>query len=207
MPRIKGRRPEDTREAILTAAVAVFGEVGYDDATLAIIARRAGVTAATLPYHFKDKQGLWDAVLGVFYTELMAFGRGLELNRPLVALLDDVFGWCLEHRQAIRVIIRNVLEMGRLDVSVEKRMGPALALVSLLAARRFDTTAERARDAAIALSHLIVRFVTNTVEDNMVSFGEATPEGVRRRIVGLLETVARALLADSHRGQGGGEQP
>jgi AcrR family transcriptional regulator len=54
-----GRR----REQILTAAVELFGEVGYRGTSLRDIAQRVGITHPGLLYHFHSKQELLSAVL------------------------------------------------------------------------------------------------------------------------------------------------
>lgn len=57
----RGRRPagQDTRTALLDAARAVFGESGYDGATVRTIATRAGVDAAMVNHWFGSKEGLF----------------------------------------------------------------------------------------------------------------------------------------------------
>lgn len=57
------RRPEERRPEILQAAFQVFGEMGFQGATLAQIARRAGVSAGTLGFYFGSKQELFDATI------------------------------------------------------------------------------------------------------------------------------------------------
>ena len=199
MPRIKGRKPEDTRESVLAAAVSAFADLGFANATLAVIAERAGVTAATLPYHFKDKQGLWDAVIAGFYKEIVRFAATMATGgsppRALEEALGLVYAWAEENRNGIRVIIRNVIETGSLDKQVrDVQMGPAFDLVSRLTAQRFGVSLERARNAAVVVTHLLTRFVTNSPEDNRQALGVATLDEARQRIVASLAVTARALL-------------
>lgn len=52
------RNPEASRAAILKAAAEVFGERGYDRATIREIARRAGVTHGLVIRHFHNKEEL-----------------------------------------------------------------------------------------------------------------------------------------------------
>ena len=52
---------EETRGRILRAALQVFGEKGYRDATHAEICHRAGVNTAAINYHFGSKDGLYQA--------------------------------------------------------------------------------------------------------------------------------------------------
>jgi AcrR family transcriptional regulator len=198
MPRIKGRKPELTREAALEAAIWAFAELGYDNATLAVIAQKAGVTAATLPYHFGDKQGLWDAVIGLFYKRLSAFALTLLEAASLEDALTRIYDWSSDQRNGIRVIIRNVIETGSLDRQVrELRMGEALTLASRAIAGRYGIGEAHARDTAIAVTHLVTRFVTNSPDDNRSAFGVATDAEVRARVISILVRVASTLLGVS----------
>ncbi|MFO0751067.1 MAG: TetR/AcrR family transcriptional regulator [Myxococcota bacterium] len=172
-----------------------FAELGFENATLAVIAQKAGVTAATLPYHFRDKQGLWDAVIEQFYRELLTFGATLTGDITIEDALRRIYLWSEDHRNGIRVIIRNVIETGSLDRTVrEHRMGAALEMVAKVIARRLGVGDRPARDAAISVTHLVTRFVTNSPEDNRQAFGVASDEEVRERVVEILVRVSRALL-------------
>ena len=60
-----GRRPgnEETREKILAAACTRFGEVGFEATTIRSVAAEAEVDPALVMHYFKNKQGLFDAVV------------------------------------------------------------------------------------------------------------------------------------------------
>ena len=63
-PRLGSRgRPEESRAAILQAAVREFSREGVAGARTDAIARAAGVNKALLYYYFKDKETLYGAVL------------------------------------------------------------------------------------------------------------------------------------------------
>jgi len=69
----RGRRPagQDTRSALIEAAQVVFGESGYEGATVRAIAGRAGVDAAMVNHWFGGKDGLFaQAVLEVPFDPL-----------------------------------------------------------------------------------------------------------------------------------------
>ena len=54
---------QDTCARLLAAAVEVFTEVGYRNATLRAICLRAGANNAAINYHFHDKEHLYLAVI------------------------------------------------------------------------------------------------------------------------------------------------
>ncbi len=72
MPR--NRRPVDRAEKrgeIVTAATALFTEVGYDDSSMAKVAAAAGVTPTTIYWYFADKDALLVAVLDHLLTQAL----------------------------------------------------------------------------------------------------------------------------------------
>ncbi|CAK7048408.1 MAG: HTH-type transcriptional regulator BetI [Kerstersia gyiorum] len=52
----------DARDRIVAAALTVFAKHGFDGATTREIAAEAGVSAALIHHHFKDKESLWNLV-------------------------------------------------------------------------------------------------------------------------------------------------
>ena len=76
-----GRRPKtdagacDTRAAVLKAARTVFARKGFEGATTREVAQAAQVNNAMIYYHFKDKVGLYRAVLADSFA---AFDRVWE---------------------------------------------------------------------------------------------------------------------------------
>ncbi|MGO9864963.1 MAG: TetR/AcrR family transcriptional regulator, partial [Terriglobales bacterium] len=63
-------RPEESRAAILKAAVGEFAESGIAGARTDAIARAAHVNKALLYYYFKDKDALYEAVLDHVFSGL-----------------------------------------------------------------------------------------------------------------------------------------
>jgi AcrR family transcriptional regulator len=54
-------RGDETRLRIIEAAIALFGEQGFDGASTRDIAGRAGVNAPALQYYFENKEGVYRA--------------------------------------------------------------------------------------------------------------------------------------------------
>src|SRR3954470_23418695 len=63
MPRGPGRPSAGAREAIGRATAELFEEQGLAKLTTKDVAERAGVSDASVYYHFKDKAGLLQAVI------------------------------------------------------------------------------------------------------------------------------------------------
>ncbi|MFG2991745.1 ScbR family autoregulator-binding transcription factor [Streptomyces sp. NPDC048257] len=59
---VKQERAARTREALVRAAAEVFAEEGFVNASIAVISRRAGVSAGGLHFHFAGKGALAQAV-------------------------------------------------------------------------------------------------------------------------------------------------
>lgn len=69
-----------TKERILAAAGDIFGIKGFKDATIRTIARAAEVNIAAINYHFRDKEGLYRAVLeDVFHLGFSRFPATMGL--------------------------------------------------------------------------------------------------------------------------------
>ncbi len=73
-------------------------------------------------------------------------------------------------------------------------MGTAFDLVATLVMRRYGVPELAARDATIAVTHLITRFITNSPEDNRRAFMVQTDDEARARIVVILLKTAHVLL-------------
>ena len=74
-------RTDDRRNAILEAAIQIFREVGYERASMAMIAERVGGSKTTLYGYFPSKEELfWDAMVGS--TQLQRGEKALALLDP-----------------------------------------------------------------------------------------------------------------------------
>jgi AcrR family transcriptional regulator len=78
-PRRRGRPPAGGREAILSAALGLLRERGIARVTSREVAAQAGVSEASVFYHYKDRAGLLQAVFeqGLAPLQALASGGGL----------------------------------------------------------------------------------------------------------------------------------
>ena len=65
----RAKQREKTRKRILTSAIDIFAQAGFDASSLADIARLAGVKKALVQYHFATKEQLWQACASQIWTE------------------------------------------------------------------------------------------------------------------------------------------
>ena len=82
----RAQKAEETREALVAAARALFAGRGYHDVGVRDLTARAGVTRGALAHHFGDKEGLFVAVFEAVEHDLIAeIGRQAEAQGHLDA--------------------------------------------------------------------------------------------------------------------------
>jgi AcrR family transcriptional regulator len=94
-----GRPPRITRDELLLAARRVFGEKGFDAATLADIAAVLGVTPAAVLRHVESKQALFTA----------AMQTGVPAPPPFLLELVNVDAAAADPREVLRGIAENFI--------------------------------------------------------------------------------------------------
>ncbi len=103
-----------TQERILQAATALFLEQGYEQTTVAQVAERAGVSRATVFWHFSDKAGLFrEAFNRLVEPFRRSIEQGFEESDPeerLKELLTRYPSFIAEHREAILGFVRWAME-------------------------------------------------------------------------------------------------
>lgn len=113
-----GRAPEQTRQAILRAAVEEFGKEGYGGARVDRISRAAGSNDRMLYYYFESKEQLFHAVIECCYADLVAEEEALDLDfgnpaRALDALIDFNWRYYWAHPEFLSILGSENLFEGR----------------------------------------------------------------------------------------------
>lgn len=89
MPKIETR---DTREAILTVALKLFSERGYDGVGIRDIAKEIGIRESALYKHFSSKQAIFDSILEDverrYRQEVSACGPARDVEELLAGETD-----------------------------------------------------------------------------------------------------------------------
>ena len=110
------RRPTERRREILDAAALVFGERGFESATLADVGERAGVSPGTVQHYFGTKSGLFHEVIADRFFSGAAEDEALLIN----------------HRGSYRELLRILLE--RIWVRLSRPGNAELLLVGMASA-------------------------------------------------------------------------
>ncbi len=76
---------------IVSAALEVFGEAGYDRASMRAVAKAAGVTTPVLYDHFESKAALYAAVVDTAADELISRWEGAGFDIPDGSVEDSFF--------------------------------------------------------------------------------------------------------------------
>jgi AcrR family transcriptional regulator len=91
----KIERGQSTREQLIAIATRLFGERGYEGASIEAVLRESGVSRGALYHHFDNKEALFEAVLEGVETsvgdELLAAAAGVD--DPVEVLRTGCLAW------------------------------------------------------------------------------------------------------------------
>src|SRR6202795_5034474 len=147
MTTVVSRPGDETRQAILGAALELFSERSFDGASTRNIAELAGVTQPLLNYHFAGKEELWraavDDLFERFRTSMQSRVSGLRgVDDVTVAklMVRHFVEFSAANPQLHRIIMQeSKRSSSRLDWLVETHIRPlyenAVAMFERLAAR------------------------------------------------------------------------
>lgn len=123
MPETAKKPATAAREDILAAAEEMFSLYGFEGASMRHIAEKAGVAQALLHYHFKNKEGLYEAVFesrsqatighrGKLLDELLAKNPQPTLEDVLAVLFTAPGGNARERRSRLSSYVQMVASVG-----------------------------------------------------------------------------------------------
>lgn len=130
---------EDTRIAVLDAALKEFAAHGFGAATIRDIAARAGLSHGMIRYHYKTKEKLWFATVAFlferqreelrFTDEELQRGRGDKLEMFRIWLRKYV-RYCARHPEHARIMMQeSVAPSARLEKAIAKHLRGGHAIV------------------------------------------------------------------------------
>ena len=152
-----------TREAILSAAEAVFAEHGFDGTSVDAIAAQAGYNKSLLFQYFGDKLGLYTQVLKRAdreMSELLArvFASGLsdetvalqahQFKAFLATMVQTLFDYLLAHPRLVRMLTWEVAQGWQTFVPIASQFPPQDT-------DRFQPLFHKARSAGLLRSDFV----------------------------------------------------
>jgi len=119
------RRPEQTRDAILQAAIQEFACYGIAGARTDAIARAARVNKALLYYYFKDKQTLYGAAMDHAFrqlsTHMMAvLERDLPPGEKVRVYVGEYFDFIAHHPLNRDLVQREMMRAGHSSAHLQR---------------------------------------------------------------------------------------
>ncbi len=198
MGRIAGVTAEQTRGRILTAATQLFAERGFDGVRMRDLSAEAGANVATIAYHFGDKRGIYEAVVDQMYDGLSSLGEQLEIDPtgdPLADLLGAAWAFANQHRDALRVVHRVLVQTGGADPRIaDEWIGGRVDSYTARLVTWFGLPEEEARLALISLQFLLARYVLSNAEERCRLMRTDDPEQADVRIVAHLVDLSKRML-------------
>jgi TetR/AcrR family transcriptional regulator len=209
-------RPEQTRAAILDAALREFAQESLAGARTDAIARAAGVNKALISYYFGGKEGLYRAALDRVFS---------ELSRRLIEVLDQelpprekILAYAAAHFDFIarapmlpRLIHRELMQTGRSGTEQVQQIAreylqPLFVQLSAVLAEgmvRGDFRAVDPAQFAISMVGVIVHYFTSgNIVRALTHADPFAPERLQERRAAVLDFIAAALFSPSSSGKG-----
>jgi AcrR family transcriptional regulator len=101
---------DERRRQLLEAGARVFTERSYDDASMAEVARAAGISKGLLYHYFPSKRDLFVATLEAAAAELQEITQpdpDLPPAEQLITALDAYLGWIDEHADSYAKLLES----------------------------------------------------------------------------------------------------
>jgi TetR/AcrR family transcriptional regulator len=208
-PRLGSRgRPEQSRAAILQAAVREFSREGVAGARIDAIARSARVNKALLYYYFKDKEALYSAVLDQVFGGLtiavnVAFALNVPPREKILSYVRAHFDYVAAHPLYPRIVQGEMMSTGRngssqLDRIVKQYFRPlasqlSQALTEGMAAGDFRPVDPRQVVPSI-ISVIVFYFTNAPAMRSMTGIDPLQPKQIASRRAAVLDFISAALL-------------
>jgi TetR/AcrR family transcriptional regulator len=208
-PRLGSRgRPEESRAAIMDAAVREFAREGIAGARTDAIAREAKVNKALLYYYFKDKEALYSAVLDQVFGGLTVavgevFSRDLPPSEKILAYVGAHFDYIAAHHLYPRIVQSEMMRAGKgrstqLDRIVSQYFRPLFAKISEvikqgIAAKQFREI-DPMHFIPSMISVITFYFTSAPVMRTMTGSDPMSPERIAQRRAAVLDFISSALF-------------
>jgi TetR/AcrR family transcriptional regulator len=209
-PKSLGTRnqPEQTKAAILQAALVEFANMGVAGARTDAIAKAAGVNKALLYYYFKDKETLYGATLDSVFAALSSrlsgvLDSGLPPRERLIGFAGAYFDAIAGNPLYPRLVQQEMMRAGtglspHIQRIVEKYQRPTFAKVMRMFEEGIRAGVFRKVDAfqfVPSMIAMIVFYFSSTPMLRAIMPGDPlAPERIAARRVAVLDFISAAVF-------------
>jgi TetR/AcrR family transcriptional regulator len=201
-------QPEESRAAILKAAVREFAREGVAGARTDAIARLARVNKALIYYYFKDKEALYDAVLDEVFSGVRAaihnaLAQELSPRKKLESYIRAHFDYIASHPPYHRLVHAEFLRAGR-DPSRLQRVAqhyfrPVFSELSALL-KEGEASGDFRQVNPLQfipsmISVIVFYFTTAPIMSVVTGFDPLSPERLAERRAAVIDFISAALFS------------
>jgi TetR/AcrR family transcriptional regulator len=192
------------QDRILKAADRVFGEMGFDAATVRKIADISKTNKALIHYHFGSKEGLFESVLDHYFEELSQNLYGAMIrNGPLSDRMERMFDRYLDFLEKNR----NFVHIVQREINGGKQMERVIAhMIPLFqfALQGIREAYPKTRAGNFSAEHLLVSgygmiityFTCSGIVEKLIGSDPMSPKNLQTRkkhLYRMFEIIIRAL--------------
>jgi AcrR family transcriptional regulator len=201
--------PARTRADILEVATRIFARDGFSGARVDEIAEQTDTSKRMIYYYFRDKEGLYCAVLERAYLGIRRLERELDTEtidpvEAIAAIAGFTFDYQAEHPEFARLVqVENIHGARHLQMmpNIRAHNAPVIAHLARLLQRGERSGAFRAGLDPVDLHWLMSALATfNVANEATFSYlyqqDGRTPDGRAHRRALIVDTVLRWCRAD-----------
>jgi TetR/AcrR family transcriptional regulator len=207
---IREQQRDDTRMAVVNAAIALFSQRGFEGTALPAIATLSGVAVPLMLYHFKSKDLLWrEAVSEIYsrvekhidtYRDLIESAEGLDFYRLVSRAHITALA---KHPEYMRILFQEgMCESERLTWMVEKhqsRMSASLMAIVDRAQREAIMPVMDLAHAKFIVSGAFCLPIVLAAEVKLVTGEDSlSPDFIERHIDSCLRLLLPSAYIDAH---------
>ena len=213
-------KPEQTRNAILQAAVKEFAAHGIDGGRTDAIARAARVNKALLYYYFKDKETLYGATLDHAFAEqaqtlLRVLDRDLPPRQKIMTYVGEYFDFIAAHPLNRNLAQREMMRAGHGSAHFQRISkiffqplfkGLSEVIRAGIASGEFRQV-DPLQFIPSMVALVVFYFVAAPVLRGAGNFDPLAPERIAQRRAAVLDFVSAALFRSQAGSQGDANEP
>jgi len=110
---------EDRKQQILSAAIKVFSQYGYEKTSIAMVCEKAMIARGTIYQYFKNKHSLFREIVETYSKKIQVLGQPMDLSDPdcpppeeflfirFYLMFEEVFN----NKEVFSIILREALTM------------------------------------------------------------------------------------------------